>query len=310
MIHTSASGSLMVMGEHAVLHGQPCLVTAIDQRLHVRLTPRPDTDINIQSALGQWHGQLNTLLLEPACQFVVSTLRHFTPTQGCDIEISSEFRSDIGFGSSAAVVVALCLALNTWLDMGLSKAELLQHAVQIIRGAQGRGSGADAAASLYGGLLGYEATDQMVTPTPALPCPIFAVYSGSKTPTPKVIKWLQENTEKAHLQNVYQQIGQLTRRAILALGQHDVTAFLETITDHQQIQKDLQLSTPQIDWILTRLANDPNTHCAKISGAGLGDCVLGFGSYNQVHFDQDQAKAHDIYPIAIAIDTRGALLHA
>ena len=36
-IHVSAPGKLMLLGEHAVVHGRPCLVTAMDARLHMTL---------------------------------------------------------------------------------------------------------------------------------------------------------------------------------------------------------------------------------------------------------------------------------
>ena len=51
-IPSSAPGSLMISGEHAVLHGRHALVGAVDQRVRVMLTPRADDTIRICSALG------------------------------------------------------------------------------------------------------------------------------------------------------------------------------------------------------------------------------------------------------------------
>ena len=53
-LKASAPGSLMLMGEHAVLHGKKALVCAIDQRISVSLTPREDARISIVSALGEY----------------------------------------------------------------------------------------------------------------------------------------------------------------------------------------------------------------------------------------------------------------
>src|SRR5690606_14011614 len=36
-IRVSAPGKLMLLGEHAVVHHRPCLVTAMDARLHLTL---------------------------------------------------------------------------------------------------------------------------------------------------------------------------------------------------------------------------------------------------------------------------------
>ena len=42
MISTSAPGSLMISGEHAVVYGHPAIVCAIDARVHITLTPADD----------------------------------------------------------------------------------------------------------------------------------------------------------------------------------------------------------------------------------------------------------------------------
>ncbi|MCP4922759.1 MAG: GHMP kinase, partial [bacterium] len=115
MIKTSAPGSLMVMGEHAVLHGYPALVTAINKRLNIQLTLRHDRKIFIHSALGTYQGNLDALDLEgnPSFRFVLKTLDHFRLqlTNGLDILIESEIDSTKGLGSSAALVVALVSGL-------------------------------------------------------------------------------------------------------------------------------------------------------------------------------------------------------
>ncbi|NLE50541.1 MAG: hypothetical protein GX613_03985, partial [Chloroflexi bacterium] len=36
-IRVSAPGKLMLLGEHAVVHHRPCLVTAMDARLYLKL---------------------------------------------------------------------------------------------------------------------------------------------------------------------------------------------------------------------------------------------------------------------------------
>ena len=64
MIHCSAPGKLMIMGEHAVLHGKKALVAAVDQRLHVYLEARDDQTLEIQSALGSLSCDLKDLKAE------------------------------------------------------------------------------------------------------------------------------------------------------------------------------------------------------------------------------------------------------
>ena len=54
LFEASAPGSLMLMGEYAVLKGAAALCAAIDKRIYVKLTPRNDQKIMIHSALGEF----------------------------------------------------------------------------------------------------------------------------------------------------------------------------------------------------------------------------------------------------------------
>ncbi len=43
-VRVSAPSKLMLLGEHAVVHGRPCLVTAMDARLFMTLVPAESGD--------------------------------------------------------------------------------------------------------------------------------------------------------------------------------------------------------------------------------------------------------------------------
>ena len=53
-ITTSAPGSLMLLGEHAVLEGSRALVCAINRRITVELRVRSDRVVKIVSELGDY----------------------------------------------------------------------------------------------------------------------------------------------------------------------------------------------------------------------------------------------------------------
>ena len=74
MPSASAPGSLMLLGEYAVLHRQHALVCAIDKRMHVTLTPRHDSNIIIESALGHYETTLMNLHPVQPFQFVLTAL--------------------------------------------------------------------------------------------------------------------------------------------------------------------------------------------------------------------------------------------
>ena len=123
----SAPGSLMLLGEHAVLHGQPALVCAVNRRIHVSLAPRNDGAIRITSSLGRYSASIDRIKPAKSFRFVVAAIRRFGRklTTGFDLRIDSEFSHKIGFGSSAAVTVATLAVLSKWLNGSGSPRKLL-----------------------------------------------------------------------------------------------------------------------------------------------------------------------------------------
>ena len=161
-ISVSAPGKLMLLGEHAVLQRKQALVAAIDKRVRVTISRRCDKLVSIRSSLGEFETSLENLEVQKPFKFVIATvknMRHLLST-GIDIVVESDFKETIGFGSSAAVTVALCGAIRV-LDCGeLNLEKVFAAGVDVIREVQGVGSGADVAASVYGGLLRYRAIPQ------------------------------------------------------------------------------------------------------------------------------------------------------
>jgi mevalonate kinase len=57
MIKVSAPGKLMLLGEHAVVYGYPCIVTAISQRLEVSISKIDDIPMDrrfVDAAIQAW----------------------------------------------------------------------------------------------------------------------------------------------------------------------------------------------------------------------------------------------------------------
>ena len=74
-INVSAPGSLMLLGEHAVLHGHPCLVCAINRCITVRLFPSEEDEVSIISDLGTYRSPLNQLVDHPSFRFILQAVR-------------------------------------------------------------------------------------------------------------------------------------------------------------------------------------------------------------------------------------------
>ncbi|MBT3192662.1 MAG: GHMP kinase [Verrucomicrobia bacterium] len=297
-ISASAPGSLMITGEHAVLHDRCALVGAVDQRVQVTLSPRPDDVIAIHSALGEREMPRHEIDTSKPFNFLGAIFekhREACPS-GFDLTVTADFPADVGLGSSAAVTVATLAAISTWLSGTFpNRDELLNDAVAIIRDVQGRGSGSDAAAAVYGGILLYEATPKVITRYPPSPIsqfristfptpPIALVYAGYKTTTPEVIRIVERQRAQSEdgYESLFNQIDANSRSASEALQSQDWTALGQALSAGQKLMEQLGVCDEPLADIVSTMNTMPNILGAKISGSGLGDCVLGIGTLSAV----------------------------
>lgn len=280
-IKTQACGSLMVCGEHSVVFGYPALVLGISQKITAKLVAKADRTFALKSALGEVFGNLDNLdnLENPALKFVIETIRQNPPQQGFNLEIESEIDPNLGFGSSAAVVIATLKALSEYKGEKLSLLELHSKAHAVILKIQGRGSGADLAAALCGGLVFYQKNSEKTQILPLnLPnLPISVRYAGYKTPTAEVLKIIaakmQENPQ--FYAELYKNMGELTLNAVNFLKNQDYENFYKELENYQLLMEKLGVCDPiQKQQILE--ARKFGAKGVKISGSGLGDCIIAF----------------------------------
>jgi len=278
----SVPGSLMLMGEHAVLRGYPGLVAAIDKRMCVKVTPRSDHEVSIQSTLGTAQWSLDALpAASETFQFLLAVIRMLKSklNSGIDLNITAEFSDQMGFGSSAAVVVGSLAAI--WVAIyneAPTPMELWTMATQVIREVQGFGSGADAAASIFGGVLGV-VSDKSVEKI-AETLPLTVVYSGAKCPTSTVVNLVNQrvSAQPEFAQRIFETMQQGVLKSIPAIKSADWQALGHIIDQQQSLMHDLGVSTPALETLIEDLRKTPGIFGAKISGSGLGDCIIGIGT--------------------------------
>jgi phosphomevalonate kinase len=153
----TAPGKLIVTGEYAVLDGAPAIVIAVDRRAIARrnATPRGSSPflLAVADEIAARRGAA-----DPAARAALEV--------SVDSTAFYDRMTKLGLGSSAAVTVAAtALALGT-----ADRHEILEIALAAHARAQGplgaRGSGADIAASVYGGTIVFS------LPGGAAPCHI------------------------------------------------------------------------------------------------------------------------------------------
>lgn len=269
-ICASAPGSLMLLGEHAVLHGRRALVCAIDQRMRVSRAPLAEPLLKIDSALGRYQAPLTDLTDHPNFRFVLDVVRQYQPTEGLALTIDSDFSSEIGFGSSAAVTVAThAVMLGPGLDLG----DLFDRALATVHRVQGRGSGADLAASVWGGVVAYRADPLEVHPLRES-FPLTAVYSGGKMKTADVIRLVEERRalQPAYYEKIFDRMDQGVGEVVDRFSE-----LARALRFNQALMEEMGLCNAALGEIVHRFR--AHRIPAKISGSGLGDCAIGLGGF-------------------------------
>lgn len=277
-IIASAPGSAMLFGEHAVLRGGPAIVAAIDCRLNVRLTPRSDEVITVDSSLGHASTTCAELSFGHAFRFIEGVFRLVRPNSGFTVEVISSIDPTVGLASSASVTVALLAALQAY-GTGLDRPSLLHDACTVIRSVQKAGSGADAASIVYGGVIAYCMANAAVTSLcPTLP--LVLVYSGKKTPTPEVILHVHEAeaASPSVYKELFEAIDTVSLQAIDAIRLQELPKIGSLMNQAHGLMEALGVGTPELASLCWALRSEPTIFGAKISGSGLGDAVVGLGS--------------------------------
>ena len=319
-----APANSMILGEHSVVYGYPAIACALEQWMTIKWQPisAPATKKNwlqIDSTLGQFSGSVTWLLEQQEFRFIAEAVDYFLQTQPkpssgfhWKLEVKSEFSSTIGLGSSAAVLSATLVGLDHIFKTHFSLTELFAIGHQIILKIQQRGSGTDLAASLLGGILYFQPKSQ--TQAIAEPefkklpiaLPTLLVYSGYKTPTAKVLEMVAENWQHRpiELADLYQRMGQVTKTAFSSLQAQQMSSFYQACQHYQQLMDELGVNDEILASLIRTLSDCPQIHVAKISGSGLGDCVLGLGTLSEC--PKTQQALHNYQQLQLDISPRGS----
>jgi mevalonate kinase len=269
----------MIMGEHGVLRGKSALVAAVNRRLRVHLSPRRDRKVSIRSALGTYEADLDQLEVRAPFRFILAAVQQARPETGFALTVESDFSERVGLGSSAAVTVATQAALMRWQAPAIDFGGLFNRSRDAVRAVQGLGSGADVAASVWGGLLAYRA-EPFELRRFEMTLPLTVIYSGYKRPTPEVVAQVERARQQQpeRFDRLFEAQDQATRQAVEALERADLSGLGVLMNVQQGIMEELGVSDAALSEIVQALRARPEIRGAKISGSGLGDCVIGLGS--------------------------------
>lgn len=289
-ISVAVPGKLMLMGEHAVVYGRPCIVTAVDQRMRVSVGMRDDAiftleapEVNItgyqkpMTEVGKGEIPKEARFAEVAAANFIS---QYKIDAGINITIQANFSAKFGFGSSSAVTVGVIKGLSELTGIKLSDKELFDLSYKTVLDAQGKSSGFDVAAAIYGGTIYFLTGGKTIEALPADGMNLVVGYSGIKADTVSMINLVAEKMKNYQdgVNKIFDGIGKLVDDAKQAMLEKDRMRRLGTLIDYNQSYlEDLGVSTDKLNNMITA-AQKAGALGAKLSGAGGGDCMIALTS--------------------------------
>ncbi|MGM8365697.1 phosphomevalonate kinase [Virgibacillus sp. W0181] len=351
-------GKLMVAGEFAVLEPyHELVVTAVDRFVYATIDPRDTNQLTLKNfGINQvpWNYQYHKLDVrsdDERIRFVADALHtvltylhennvqpdSFALTLTSELDDASGVK--YGLGSSAAVVTAVVSAvLMKYLPNPPSELLIFKLAAVAHVKTQGNGSGADIAASAYGGLLQYasfqaEWLAEQYKETPDINTLIhkewtyFSVkrlrlpdnihmcigWTGKPASTAKLVdRILQLKTTD---ERAYQKFLDKSQTAVdlflRGVKENNIPLFMEGIRKNRESlaavgeAADVEIETAQLKK-LSELAGE-HGGAGKLSGAGGGDCGIAFVASDEAAESLMNAwKEADIRPLTIKPYPHGA----
>lgn len=266
-IRVSAPGKLMLMGDHAVVYGFPCIVTAVDKRLYVEA-----------EIINNKEDEIITPQVKES-RFVLETIADFKEKfklkKSVKIVTKGDFSHNVGLGSSSAVTVATFSALSSLFNVSLSKRQIFELSYKVNLKIQGLGSGFDIAAATYGGTLYFVTGGKAIEPLNIDLLPLVVGYSGVKADTPFYVRRVAETfkNRKNEMKLIFEKIAKLVESAKKSLREKNLKKLGRYMTDNHKLLQQLKVSIPKLDEMV-EAAVKAGAYGAKLSGAGGGDCMI------------------------------------
>ena len=274
--HGQTWAKAILLGEHSVVYGHPAVALPL-QDLRMRATATPTSGASTLSSL-DYSGPVNQAgarFASVARAFEVAREFSGCLDQALEITTVSDFPHERGLGSSAAAAGAI---IRSVLDASEREAgadelfALTQMAEQI---AHGKPSGLDAAATCSPCPIRFQGGQMRPLSQRIENAWLIIADSGVHGSTREAVGGLRRRYENDP-DNIGPRIsclGTLAQNAINALDRADAPALGATMDEAHAVLAELSLSLPLLDE-LTEAARGAGALGAKLTGGGLGGCVI------------------------------------
>jgi len=288
-VKVKAPGKTILFGEHAVVYGYPAIAMAIsvNSRCIISESNNVSLKINLDNYNLSFEGKD---LASLASKFptknkqLMKCLQLFKRRYGIElknleISVSSKLFPSAGLGSSASIAVALTQAINNYYDLKLSKSEINELAYAQEKIVHGSPSGIDNNICTYGNAIYFQEGDFEFIEVPE-ELLLLISYTNIEHDTKEAINRIKrlKETEPEKTTEYLESIGKLTQQAQVELNKGNIQEIGELMNLNQKYLAKLKVSNEIIEQIV-KISRKNGALGAKLTGAGLGGCVITLGTH-------------------------------
>ena len=282
VISSSACAKLILLGEHAVVYGQPALAIPFSG-LKVRCVIEPWINgptgtLQINARKLQLNQPLQVLpednFLRKAVELVLAELG-VSQTPTCKLTIYSDIPISAGLGASAAIAVATMRALSAFLGHPLEKETLNRLAFETERLMHGNPSGIDNTVIVYEQPILFRKGEPIEFVYPSKNLHFLIADSGIKKATADTVAYLAQQRERnpQFIEAALAEIGRIALFGRKAFEQGDLSALGDAMNANQALLKQLDLSCEALEKLIVA-ARQAGALGAKLTGGGKGGNML------------------------------------
>lgn len=266
-------GKVILLGEHAVVHGCPAIAVGIERGV----TAEAVTAERDLLRLSPWDLALGPDAEgdEPLERAFAAALATYPSRPALEVSAKVDLPAGAGLGCSAAIGVAVLDAIDEALGIERSRTDLAKAALAWEKVFHGNPSGIDNTMSAIGGVALYRKGDELRSLHPNKPLHLVIGYSGEPSSTKEMVASVgrQLENDRERVTKAFEGIEVLVRNAKLAIEAGDLVALGQLLDLNHTVLSSLMLCTTKLDE-MCQAARRAGALGAKMTGAGGGGCMF------------------------------------